>query len=273
MPLLFGAGHLHRHPNGLCDNHIVQTRNRTPPTTQPVISASISSSRSDLACEGGGWPLALSGNRNENGKLPDFVLCDVTPLSLGIVNGKEGSMGVFILRNSGTPITVNRTSTTTFDNQCSGRVVIYEANNNMDSDEIYDAAGVVIGVLAIIFLIVLISCCNRRQSPVDPSDHTESSATIEQGLDEATICSYPKLLYSEAKLRMFGSVSAPSCCCICLADFEDKDVLRSVPNCGHFFHQICVDKWLQLHPTCPICRNSPLDPSAVLVNSVEVVEV
>ncbi|CAB4298533.1 unnamed protein product [Prunus armeniaca] len=143
----------------------------------------------------------------------------------------------------------------------------------MDSDEIYDAAGVVIGVLAIIFLIVLISCCNRRQSPVDPSDHNDSSATIEQGLDEATICSYPKLLYSEAKLRMVGSVSAPSCCCICLADFEDKDVLRSVPNCGHFFHQICVDKWLQLHPTCPICRNSPLDPSAVLVNSVEVVEV
>ncbi|ONI20400.1 hypothetical protein PRUPE_2G013200 [Prunus persica] len=72
---------------------------------------------------------ALSGNRNENGKLQDFVLCDVTPLSLGIVNGKEGSMGVFILRNSGTPITVNRISTTTFDNKCSGRVIIYEGES------------------------------------------------------------------------------------------------------------------------------------------------
>ncbi|KAL6129920.1 hypothetical protein ACLB2K_068302 [Fragaria x ananassa] len=133
----------------------------------------------------------------------------------------------------------------------------------MDRDELYDVGGVFIGVLAIILLIIVVSYCHRRQSPVDPSDHDdEPSATIERGLDEATICSYPKLLYSEVKLHMFDSVSctSPSCCCICLAEFEDKDVLRSVPNCGHFFHQICVDKWLLLHPTCPVCRNSLVDP-------------
>ncbi|TQE03425.1 hypothetical protein C1H46_010990 [Malus baccata] len=140
----------------------------------------------------------------------------------------------------------------------------------VDADEIYDAAGVCIGVIAIIILIYWISYCKRRQSPVDPSDHDEGSATIEQGLDEATICSYPKLPYSEAKLQMVGSVSAPSCCCICLVDFDDTDTLRCVPNCGHFFHQICVDKWLQLHPSCPICRTSPLDPSVGSMNTSEV---
>ncbi|KAM1139513.1 hypothetical protein FF1_039654 [Malus domestica] len=97
----------------------------------------------------------------------------------------------------------------------------------VDADEIYDAAGVCIGVIAIIILIYWISYCKRRQSPVDPSDHDEGSATIEQGLDEATICSYPKLPYSEAKLQM-------------------------------------------LHPSCPICRTSPLDPSVGSMNTSEV---
>ncbi|KAB2609560.1 RING-H2 finger protein ATL70-like [Pyrus ussuriensis x Pyrus communis] len=141
---------------------------------------------------------------------------------------------------------------------------------DIDSDEVYDAVGVCFGVFAIIVLIFWISFRNRRQSSVDLSEHYESSPTIEQGLDEATICSYPKLLYSEAKVKMEGSVSAPSCCSICLADYEDKDILRGVPICGHYFHQICVDKWLQLHPTCPICRNSPLDPSVCLMITSDV---
>ncbi|KAK9913101.1 hypothetical protein M0R45_036926 [Rubus argutus] len=148
----------------------------------------------------------------------------------------------------------------------------------MDRDELYDTGGVFIGVLAIIILILVISYCHRhrRQSPVDPSEHDESSATVEQGLDEATICGYPKMLYSEAKLHTLDSISinsSRSCCCICLADFEDKDVLRSVPYCGHFFHQICIDKWLQLHPTCPICRNSLLNPFTSVASVASVAEV
>ena len=144
----------------------------------------------------------------------------------------------------------------------------------MDKDELYDAGGVFIGVVAIIILIYVVSYCHRRQSQVDESEHDESSATIEQGLDEATICGYPKLLYSEAKLLIVvdsvSTSSSRSSCCICLADFDDKDVLRSVPNCGHFFHQICVDKWLQLHPTCPFCRNSLLDPLTSVASVAEV---
>ncbi|XP_050386242.1 RING-H2 finger protein ATL70-like [Argentina anserina] len=144
----------------------------------------------------------------------------------------------------------------------------------MDHDELYDAGGVFIGVIAIIILIIVVSYCHRRQSLVDISGHDdEPSATFEQGLDEATICSYPKLLYSEAKLHMRDSISSSSpssSCCICLADFEDKDVLRSVPNCGHFFHQICVDKWLLLHPTCPVCRNELVDPLTYVGSVAEV---
>eukprot|EP00793_Prasinoderma_coloniale_P000273 PRCOL_00005257-RA len=48
-------------------------------------------------------------------------------------------------------------------------------------------------------------------------------------------------------------------CSICLAEFEDGDVLRDLP-CGHSMHAGCVDRWLtNVSPTCPVCRAQVLD--------------
>ncbi|XP_030941642.1 RING-H2 finger protein ATL70-like [Quercus lobata] len=79
--------------------------------------------------------------------------------------------------------------------------------------------------------------------------------TVELGLDEATLRNYPKLIYAQAKLHKGNSTS--SYCSICLADYNDTDVLLLSPNCDHLFHLKCVDSWLRLHATCPVCRNLP----------------
>ncbi|KAL3523688.1 hypothetical protein ACH5RR_016522 [Cinchona calisaya] len=93
------------------------------------------------------------------------------------------------------------------------------------------------------------------------ADELYMSSTVPQlgGLNEATLMNYPKLLYSQAKL-VKGEDSSPisSGCSICLADYKETDMLRLLPDCGHIFHLKCVDSWLKLHPTCPICRSSPL---------------
>ncbi|KGN48327.1 RING-H2 finger protein ATL70 [Cucumis sativus] len=129
--------------------------------------------------------------------------------------------------------------------------------------------GVSLGLLILITTILLASYyCTRNglsSSVVQRTPPNRSppqavgemdSVVVDIGLDQETITSYPKLLYSEAKLQKNDSTA--SCCSICLADYKNSDVLRLLPDCGHLFHLKCVDPWLRLHPTCPVCRTSPI---------------
>ncbi|KAL4283805.1 hypothetical protein GQ457_16G005810 [Hibiscus cannabinus] len=43
-------------------------------------------------------------------------------------------------------------------------------------------------------------------------------------------------------------------CSVCLTVLEDEDMARILPNCRHIFHAECIDKWLSLHSSCPLCR-------------------
>lgn len=58
---------------------------------------------------------------------------------------------------------------------------------------------------------------------------------------------------------------APSCCealepgpcAVCLEPFHNNQCLRVLP-CAHEYHRDCVDPWLLLRPTCPLCKRSIL---------------
>ncbi|KAI3929857.1 hypothetical protein MKW98_004011 [Papaver atlanticum] len=126
--------------------------------------------------------------------------------------------------------------------------------------------GISAGVIMLIVTIVISSLyCTRVPNPPrqnngtgDGDDHDYPADDIEVGLDEAILESYPKFQYSEAKLHTKHSTAGDgSCCSICLADYNNTDIIRLLPDCGHLFHQKCVDPWLLQHPTCPICRSSP----------------
>ncbi|TVU33270.1 hypothetical protein EJB05_25062, partial [Eragrostis curvula] len=48
-------------------------------------------------------------------------------------------------------------------------------------------------------------------------------------------------------------------CSVCLEDVRGGEMVRSLPECRHLFHVRCIDVWLHLHATCPLCR-SDLSP-------------
>ncbi|KAI3891359.1 hypothetical protein MKX03_031455 [Papaver bracteatum] len=88
-----------------------------------------------------------------------------------------------------------------------------------------------------------------------------TEGTSRNGLDESTLRSYPQMVLSES-LRFLNPEN--TVCSICLADYKPKDTLRSIPECNHYFHVNCIDGWLRMNGSCPVCRKSPLrSPLAV----------
>lgn len=53
-------------------------------------------------------------------------------------------------------------------------------------------------------------------------------------------------------------------CIICLGDYEVDEELKVLP-CNHHFHRSCIDEWLHIQKTCPLCvqevqyQNNPDD--------------
>lgn len=110
-----------------------------------------------------------------------------------------------------------------------------------------------IGLLC--FLCGKVKAVGARHPPIMelPSIVTPQ-ATVVMGLDGATIESYPKIVLGESRRLPKPDDNT---CSICLSEYRPKETLKSIPECRHCFHVECIDEWLHLNASCPICRNSP----------------
>ncbi|KAI4372637.1 hypothetical protein MLD38_010841 [Melastoma candidum] len=112
-------------------------------------------------------------------------------------------------------------------------------------------------------IIIIARINSQRRAPrprrieITNLNPSPSPAAYSIGLDEPTIESYPKTLLGESKRLPLPNQNT---CPICLSEYQPKDELRTIPDCGHYFHARCIDEWLRLNATCPWCRNSPLNP-------------
>ncbi|XP_017696052.2 RING-H2 finger protein ATL52-like [Phoenix dactylifera] len=82
------------------------------------------------------------------------------------------------------------------------------------------------------------------------------------GLDESTIRSI-----AVAEYKVGGAILGASDCSVCLGEFQDGELVRLLPKCGHAFHVPCIDTWLRAHVNCPLCRACIVDPAAALVGA------
>ncbi|KAJ4777090.1 hypothetical protein LUZ62_061347 [Rhynchospora pubera] len=129
-------------------------------------------------------------------------------------------------------------------------------------------ATTLIGFVASIGLIIFVCArlvCGRSESvdlrtiPYEFEMHTQFRAQqnipqpecIVDGLEPVVIASMPTLKY----IKQSPCVTEDQCT-ICLGEYEERDILRIMPTCGHNFHSSCIDIWLESHSTCPICRVS-----------------
>lgn len=91
-----------------------------------------------------------------------------------------------------------------------------------------------------------IAAATVRQQPIE-------LVAAARGLDQSTIETYKKVELGESR-RLPGTNGI--ICPICLSEYASKETIRLMPECDHCFHVECIDVWLKLHGSCPLCRNS-----------------
>ncbi|XP_021729158.1 putative RING-H2 finger protein ATL21A [Chenopodium quinoa] len=92
----------------------------------------------------------------------------------------------------------------------------------------------------------------NNESPTDTTMRARSHTTI--GISQSVLDSYPTVVISEGCQLITPENNT---CSICLSEYKINEVLKISPHCLHRFHVDCVDQWLVLDGTCPICRVVP----------------
>ncbi|KAK4344271.1 hypothetical protein RND71_037365 [Anisodus tanguticus] len=130
------------------------------------------------------------------------------------------------------------------------------------SNNFQPSIAVVIGVLSIMFsltflLLLYAKFCRRSPPPLHNAMQIHQDGLINlpierisSGIDKTVIESLPFFRFSLLKGSRKGLE-----CAVCLSRFEDVEILRLLPNCKHTFHINCIDKWLEKHSSCPLCRH------------------
>ncbi|GFZ01544.1 RING/U-box superfamily protein [Actinidia rufa] len=134
--------------------------------------------------------------------------------------------------------------------------------------------------LLVSYYIFLSKCCfswkqldplrhfSSLSSPLrndDPFLITYSPSLHSHGLDELLICEIPTFQYARGGESTSTTMHK---CVVCLNEFQEQEMLRILPKCGHGFHLDCIDIWLQSNANCPICRSSFLEKRKYSVDRI-----
>ncbi|KMS96410.1 hypothetical protein BVRB_9g225350 [Beta vulgaris subsp. vulgaris] len=82
-----------------------------------------------------------------------------------------------------------------------------------------------------------------------------------KGVDPTVVESLPVHMYFGGDAKQ-GNIKNSNIdemeCAICLSEFEERELVKEIPYCGHVFHVGCIDTWFISHVTCPLCRTANL---------------
>jgi Ring finger domain len=99
-----------------------------------------------------------------------------------------------------------------------------------------------------------VEALQSQSQPLDPNT----------GLGETLINRIALLKY-----RKNDGLVVSTDCSVCLGEFNEDESLRLLPECTHAFHVECIDKWLESHSNCPICRASVISvPQPVQAHAI-----
>lgn len=140
--------------------------------------------------------------------------------------------------------TSNNESISTFDSPMylrEPKELFINLNNNFDAESMHSSPN---------------APRNFRTSPVNdisPISHRPIFRRKRKNtMNREKLNSLPIVEYGQHKNKEFCEE-----CVICMEDFKEVDQVKFL-TCCHSYHPECIDKWLETHMFCPICKESLL---------------
>jgi len=119
--------------------------------------------------------------------------------------------------------------------------------------ELLSLALALITLLVFVLIIIILACCGYTVNLEGTQGEQNDPGT--PYFSRTTVDTFKNLL----GLGLFGSSDEEEINCpICLEEYTEEDVLRKMP-CDHYFHQDCIDPWMEKHSDCPICKQNIRD--------------
>jgi len=107
---------------------------------------------------------------------------------------------------------------------------------------------------------------------------------VRLGLNEEEILSIAKCkLRNYEELNMIvtwddsdGTGDLHTVCAVCIDNIKINEWYKQLPKCEHYFHADCIDKWLRLRNSCPVCRqiigSENVERSHIVEDGIQVLE-
>ncbi|XP_051210735.1 putative RING-H2 finger protein ATL12 [Lolium perenne] len=125
------------------------------------------------------------------------------------------------------------------------------------------SVAIVVGIFTMIFSLTFLLlmyakfCHNSSSPPLLPTTTNNSPGRMATAVDAEANSGVGKGVIESLPFFRFAALRGARQgleCAVCLARFDDADLLRLLPRCRHAFHLDCVDRWLATSASCPLCR-------------------
>ncbi|XP_062089510.1 RING-H2 finger protein ATL39-like [Humulus lupulus] len=105
-----------------------------------------------------------------------------------------------------------------------------------------------------IYHLITVCLYNRNQTPRSPPPRQLQPQDPHNSAEASVAELIPAHKYNRGEGLVGYANDEDVVCAVCLAEFEEGEELRTLPECLHSFHAPCIDMWLFSHSTCPVCR-------------------
>ena len=154
------------------------------------------------------------------------------------------------------------------DSTCNWHVTL---NSEYKDDDMMPPSfmSVVLVIIMAMFMCLLLSVCKwmmqghvlrrrRRHEENLVWNQAGGNRAAHPGCPRAIIDAIPQLAFTQADWNASKWAGEDPSCSVCIDQFEEGEIIKTMPTCQHVFHKDCIDEWLSQHSTCPNCRASLL---------------